>query len=83
MKNHFDRDFSQGTVKSVGNIIGEINENGKEQPSGPELEEKAIDRTGPEKSKAEQAFDQVKGILNAPALPVKGGEFVWGKALWV
>jgi hypothetical protein len=71
-KNHFHGNGLKGQVEGLGNRIGEVNQDGKQNPGSPDLNQDAVESTGPEVSQAQQAFDDVEGIFNVPTLGIEG-----------
>jgi hypothetical protein len=54
-------------AEAVSHIVGEVDENGVKEPSGPDLHGDAVVGAGPEVAKAEAAFDEQAGRLDIPA----------------
>lgn len=66
-ENHLQGDVLKGPVQGISHGSGQVNQEGVEQPGGPDLHLNAVARTGVKISQAPQSFDDVKSILDAPA----------------
>jgi len=72
-KNHFQRNAIKRQGHGIGDGIAQIDEHGIKEPSGPNLQWDAVDRTRPKIGELEQALGGVKGILNAPTATIAIG----------
>jgi len=70
---HLDTDPIQGELLDVGDLITQINEDGIEEESSPDLKLDPVDGTGPEIAQVEQTLDKGEGLFNSPASPVQIG----------
>ena len=67
---HLHGNSSERLIEGLGYGISQVNQDGIQQPGGPQLELDTILRTDPEAGHAQQAFDDGVGVFDAPALPV-------------
>lgn len=72
-KDHLQRDSLKRLLQGLGHLIAQINHHAVEQPRHPHLKGDRIVRATIEVGQAQQAFDQTKGILDAPPAPVQLG----------
>lgn len=83
-ENHLKRDLLQGQAQFFGHCIAEVDEHAVEQPGCPYLQLDAIASSRPKigqpfppspgergKGQPQETLDQQKGLLDAPALPIK------------
>src|SRR5260221_2701812 len=70
-EDHFEGDVIKGAQELFSNGIAKVNQNGKEQPSGQDLQENTVERAGPQISQVKQAFDDEEGFFDAPAATIQ------------
>lgn len=80
---HFNGDGRERLIEGLGDAVGEIDEDGVEQPSGPDLDLDDILCSTPEIGQPQQAFDDGIGILDPPALPIQGHQVGRRQALGI
>ncbi len=69
---HLERDGGEWLPQVHGDLVGEVDQHGVEEPGDPDLRLDAVGRADPEIGQAQQAFDDGEGVLNPPAiLPLK------------
>jgi hypothetical protein len=76
---HFHGDILERTIQNIGNLVGQIDQNDKQQPGGPNLNLHTVNRTDPEVGQPQQAFGCIEGILNLPSLSTQGSHIGRGE----
>jgi hypothetical protein len=80
---HLEGEIDKGAPEGVGDGIGEVDQDGVEQPGDPELELDAVGRVDPEVSQPEQPLDAREGLLDSPPAGVEGHDLVSRETLGV
>ncbi len=78
-EDHFLGDALGGDDEAFGDVVAEVDQDGREEPGGPELEVDAVVGAGPEVGQTEEAFDRQEGGLDVPTAAVEIGDVLAGQ----
>ena len=70
-KDHLHGQGGKGLLHGVGRIIRQVDQDGIQQPTGPDLGLDAVERTDPQVGQAQQPLDHQEDFFNPPALAVE------------
>lgn len=82
-ENHLQGDIFKRPVQRLSYGVGQVYQESIEQPGGPDLHLDTIDRTGVKISQTQQSFNDIEGVLDAPALVIQRHHTSGGQAFWV